>query len=55
MRIAGLAEQFYYQKAKEHIQKYKDKNIEYLEVYYKNIPLYIMNVMESEECYGWFS
>ena len=38
--------------AKEYIQKkYKNKNIEYIEVYYKNIPLYIMNVMESEECY----
>lgn len=39
-------------KAKEYIQKkYKDKNIEYIEVFYKNIPLYIMNVLESEECY----
>lgn len=39
-------------KAKEYIQKkYKDKNIEYIEVFYKNIPLYIMNVLESEECF----
>lgn len=53
MRIAGFGGTILLsKKAKEHIQKkYKDKNIEYLEVYYKNIPLYIMNVMESEECY----
>ena len=39
-------------KAKEYIhKKYKDKNIEYIEVFYKNIPLYIMNVLESEECF----
>lgn len=39
-------------KAKEYIQKkYKDKNIEYIEVFYKNIPLYIMNVLENEECF----
>lgn len=53
MRIAGFGGTILLsKKAKEHIQKkYKDKNIEYIEVYYKNIPLYIMNVMESEECY----
>ena len=53
MHIAGFGGTILLsKKAKEHIQKkYKDKNIEYLEVYYKNIPLYIMNVMESEECY----
>ena len=51
--IAGFGETILLsEKAKKYIQKkYKDKNIEYLEVYYKNIPLYIMNVMESEECY----
>lgn len=39
-------------KAKEYIQKkYKDKNIEYIDIFYKNIPLYIMNVLESEICY----
>lgn len=53
MYIAGFGETILLsEKAKEYIpKKYKDKNIEYLEVYYKNIPLYIMNVMESEECY----
>lgn len=53
MRIAGVGGTILLsKKAKEYIQKkYKDKNIEYLEVYYKNIPLYVMNVMESEECY----
>ena len=53
MRIAGFGGTILLsKKAKEYIQKkYKDKNIEYLEVYYKNIPLYVMNVMESEECY----
>lgn len=53
MYIAGFGETILLsEKAKEYIQKkYKDKNIEYIEVYYKNIPLYIMNVMESEECY----
>lgn len=53
MRIAGFGETILLsEKAKEYIQKkYKDKNIEYLEVYYKNIPLYIMNVMENEYCY----
>lgn len=53
MYIAGFGETILLsEKAKEYIQKkYKDKNIEYLEVYYKNIPLYIMNVMENEYCY----
>ena len=53
MYIAGFGETILLsEKAKEYIpKKYKDKNIEYIEVYYKNIPLYIMNVMESEECY----
>ena len=53
MRIAGFGNTILLSlKAKEYIQKkYKDKNIEYIEVFYKNIPLYIMNVLESEECY----
>lgn len=53
MRIAGFGETILLsEKAKEYIEeKYKGKNIEYLEVYFENIPLYIMNVMESEECY----
>ena len=50
MRIAGFGGTILLsKKAKEYIQKkYKDKNIEYLEVYYKNIALYVMN---GEECY----
>lgn len=53
MRIAGFGNTILLSlKAKEYIQKkYKDKNIEYIEVFYKNIPLYIMNVLESEECF----
>ena len=53
MRIAGFGNTILLSlKAKEYIQKkYKDKNIEYIEVFYKNIPLYIMNVMENEVCY----
>ena len=53
MRIAGFGDTILLSlKAKEYIQKkYKDKNIEYIEVFYKNIPLYIMNVLESEECF----
>lgn len=53
MRISGFGDTILLSlKAKEYIQKkYKDKNIEYIEVFYKNIPLYIMNVLESEECY----
>ncbi len=53
MYIAGFGETILLsKKAKEYIEKkYKDKNIEYLEVYFENIPLYIMNVVESEECY----
>ncbi|UYI77766.1 MAG: hypothetical protein OGM09_11425 [Fusobacterium varium] len=53
MYIAGFGETILLSKeAKEYIQKkYKNENIEYIEVCYKNIPLYIMNVMESEECY----
>ena len=53
MRIAGFGNTILLSlKAKEYIQKkYKDKNIVYIEVFYKNIPLYIMNVLESEECY----
>lgn len=53
MYITGFGETILLSlKAKEYIQKkYKDKNIEYIEVFYKNIPLYIMNVMENEVCY----
>lgn len=53
IRISGFGDTILLSlKAKEYIQKkYKDKNIEYIEVFYKNIPLYIMNVLESEECY----
>lgn len=53
MRISGFGDTILLSlKAKEYIQKkYKDKNIEYIEVFYKNIPLYIMNVLESEECF----
>lgn len=53
MRISGFGDTILLSlKAKEYIQKkYKDKNIEYIEVFYKNIPLYIMNVMENEVCY----
>lgn len=53
IRISGFGDKILLSlKAKEYIQKkYKDKNIEYIEVFYKNIPLYIMNVLESEECY----
>lgn len=53
MYITGFGETILLSlKAKEYIQKkYKDKNIEYIEVFYKNIPLYIMNVLESEECF----
>ena len=53
MRISGFGDTILLSlKAKEYIQKkYKDKNIEYIEGFYKNIPLYIMNVLESEECF----
>lgn len=53
IRISGFGDTILLSlKAKEYIQKkYKDKNIEYIEVFYKNIPLYIMNVMENEVCY----
>ena len=53
IRISGFGDTILLSlKAKEYIQKkYKDKNIEYIEVFYKNIPLYIMNVLESEECF----
>lgn len=53
MRISGFGNTILLSlKAKEYIQKkYKDKNIEYIEVFYKNIPLYIMNVLENEECF----
>lgn len=53
MRISGFGDTILLSlKAKEYIQKkYKDKNIEYIEVFYKNIPLYIMNVLENEECF----
>lgn len=53
MYIAGFGETILLsKKAKEYIEKkYKNKNIEYLEVFYKNVPLYIMNVMENEYCY----
>ncbi len=53
MRIAGFGGTILLSKEAKNTfkKKYKNKNIEYIEVYYKNIPLYIMNVMESEECY----
>ena len=40
MRISGFGDTILLSlKAKEYIQKnYKDKNIEYIEVFYKNIP-----------------
>lgn len=38
-------------KAKDYIEKrYGEKNIEFLEIFYEEIPLYIMNVMENEYC-----
>lgn len=40
-------------KAKDYIEKrYREKNIEFLEIFYEEIPLYIMNVMENEYCWN---